>query len=186
MLIGKVTYLDSGAYISPDEMYRYWLSRRLGMSERTVAFIGLNPSKADARLDDPTVRRCVGFAQMWGFDWLYMGNLNAWRSTDPTQLPTDHLTAVGPENQEALKWLMQRAELVVAAWGQNRLNDYAQTLADLVLQCPRTRTLGTTANGSPKHPLYLPKSTELQLVGATEGETATRRSRGARQRRRGR
>lgn len=160
----RPAWLSADADISDDGLYRYWLSRRLSMGERAVLFVGLNPSTADARQDDPTIRRCVGFARAWGFDWLYMGNLNAWRSTDPKGLPSDPLEAVGPRNQEALVWMAQRAELVVAAWGTTRLNDYAQTLGRRVLAWPQTRCLGRNADGTPKHPLYLAATTVLQAV----------------------
>ena len=159
-----VGYLAMGADLSEDGVYCYWLSRRLAMGERTVLFVGLNPSTADARQDDPTIRRCVGFARRWGFDWLYMGNLNAFRSTDPKKLPVDGLEAVGPRNQEALTWMCQRAEVVVAAWGANTLNDYARTLGQRILAFPQTRCLGSNTDGTPKHPLYLRKTTELQPV----------------------
>ena len=75
------------ADISPDGLYRYSLSRRLTAGNRTVLFVGLNPSTADATADDPTIRRCAGFARSWSFDWLLMGNLYALRSTDPLEPP---------------------------------------------------------------------------------------------------
>jgi hypothetical protein len=159
----SVKYLDSGAAFSDDGLYRYWLSRRIGMGERTVLFVGLNPSTADARQDDPTIRRCVGFAQRWGYDWLFMGNIYGYRSTDPKALRTVD-DPVGPDNQEALKWMAQRADLIVAAWGANQLNCYAHTLAGWLLSLPRTRCLGQTKDGSPKHPLYLASNTALVEV----------------------
>lgn len=159
-------YLAMGADISADGLHRYWLSRRLSMGERTVLFVGYNPSTADAQEDDPTIRREVGFSRAWGFDWFFKGNVYAYRSTDPKALLTlDTLEAVGPRNQEALVWLAQRAELVVAAWGQNPLNTYAQQLADRILALPQTRCLGTNKNGTPKHPLYLPKTASLVPSG---------------------
>jgi hypothetical protein len=157
----KPPYLESSASISECGRYRYWLSRRFSMGERAVLFVGLNPSTADATQDDPTIRRCVGFARSWGFDWLYMGNLNAWRSTDPKKLPTEPIIAVGPANQEALTWMAQKAELVVAAWGGNALNSYAAQLARRILSMPHAMTLGVNGDGTPKHPLYLPATTQL-------------------------
>jgi hypothetical protein len=157
-------YLNSYANISPDGLYRYALYRRLSMGERTVLFVGLNPSTADMMKDDPTLRRCVGFARAWGFDWLYMGNLNGWRATDPKQLPRASDgggEAVGPENQQVLTMMTQRAEIVVACWGQHKLNPYARELSRRILALPHTRCLGRNADGSPKHPLYLPASTPL-------------------------
>lgn len=162
----RTEYLEASADISDDGLYRYALYRRLSMGERTVMFVGLNPSVADGSVDDRTIRRCVGFARSWGFDWLYMGNLNAWRSTDPKLMPKeiDGGAAVGPRNQESLKWMSQKAEIVVACWGQNRLNQYARTLSKIVLGLPHARCLGLNQDGSPKHPLYLPKNTALELV----------------------
>lgn len=169
-------YLASSARFSDCGRYRYRLNRRLGMGERVVLFVGLNPSTADQTQDDPTIRRCVGFALKWGFDWLWMGNLNAWRSTDPKGLPSDALEAVGPENQDELTWMWQKADLVVAAWGKNPLNRYARALGDRILALPQTRTLGTNKNGTPKHPLYLPKTTALELAQPTaQGITDDRR-----------
>lgn len=46
-------------------------------------FIMLTPSTADADTDDPTIRRCIGFAKSSGFGGLYVGNLFAYRSTQP-------------------------------------------------------------------------------------------------------
>lgn len=157
----KRAYLDASAYISADGVYRYWLSRRLSMGERVVLFVGLNPSTADAAQDDPTIRRCVRFASTWGYDWLYMGNVNAFRSTDPDGLPVEPLIAVGPENQDALKWMTQKADCIVAAWGKHALNRYAAGIAADILALPHARCLGWNKDGTPKHPLYLPAITPL-------------------------
>lgn len=159
-MIPKQKYLAMEADISADGLYRYWLSRRLSMGERTVLFVGLNPSTADAALDDPTIRRCVGFAKAWGFDWLLMGNVCAYRATNPKALFSVD-DPVGPDNQEALKWMAHKAELIVAAWGGHRLTCYAQTLAGWILSLEHTRCLGQNGDGTPKHPLYLPKTSPL-------------------------
>jgi hypothetical protein len=156
----RARHLEAAADISDDGLYRYWLSRRLSTGERAVVFVGLNPSTADAADDDPTVRRCMGFARRWGFDWLWMGNLNAWRSTDPRDLPKDSLTAVGPRNEAALRWLAPKGEILIAAWGQNKLNSRAAALARQIGELPHVRCLGQNRNGTPKHPLRLPAARE--------------------------
>ena len=46
--------------------YRYSLTRRWASGGDTVAFVLLNPSTADAERDDPTIRRCMGYAKHWG------------------------------------------------------------------------------------------------------------------------
>lgn len=122
-------YLEKDAEISSDGLYRYWLLRRLAAGGRIVLFVGLNPSTADAMKDDQTIRRCVRFTTDWGFDCLYMGNLNAGRERYPSHIPKDAFKAVGTKNEEKLMSLAQRAELVIAAWGADKLNDEARTQA---------------------------------------------------------
>jgi len=158
----KARYLASDAEFSDDRRYRYMLARRVAMGERSIAFVGLNPSTADLEHDDPTVRKCAKWAAAWGFDWFYMLNLNGFRSTNPKALPLDDITAVGPGNQDAIRIWTQRSEVVVACWGQNKLNRYATQLGDRVLRLPQTQCLGQNANGTPKHPLYLAGKTELR------------------------
>lgn len=161
-----MTYLHSEADISEDGIYRYSLSRRLSMGERAILFVGLNPSTADGLKDDPTIRKCAGFARQWGFDWLFMGNLHAYRSTDPKALyrGIEPTTTIGPRNLDALTWMHQKAEVVVAAWGQNKLNRHAKAYANVVLGWSNCHALGFNADGTPRHPLYLPYSTPLVPV----------------------
>lgn len=73
--------IDSGAVIDPTGQYRYLLWRRIGHGEARVGFCMLNPSTADASADDPTIRKCCGFARQWGFDVVEVVNLFAWRRT---------------------------------------------------------------------------------------------------------
>src|SRR6185437_4878200 len=82
--------LRRSASISECGRYRYWLRRSWGHggNGKTVSFIMLNPSMADAEQDDPTLRRCMGFAQGWGFSTLSVHNLFALRATDTKELLT--------------------------------------------------------------------------------------------------
>jgi hypothetical protein len=161
----KLFYLAADAEFD-DDNHRYWLSRRLGYGERSVAFVGLNPSTADATHDDPTVRKCITFSKRWGFDWFYMLNLNAYRSTDPKALRRlSAPEAIGPNNVETIRRIARRCELVVAAWGNNWMTDEAKFIGRCVLALPHCRVLGFNNDGSPKHPLYLPYSTELKATG---------------------
>ncbi|MHB1665910.1 DUF1643 domain-containing protein [Thiomonas sp.] len=142
------------ALFSPDRRHRYGLWRYWGTGSRTVMFIGLNPSTADEIRDDPTVRRCIGYAKTWGFDQMCMTNLFAYRAT----LPADMRQApdpIGPDNDRYLLEFARRAELVVAAWGAHgghldRETRVRHLLRDTALHC-----LGRTKTGHPKHPLYL-------------------------------
>jgi hypothetical protein len=158
-------YLSSDAYFSACGQYRYWLARRLSMGERAIAFVGVNPSTADATLDDPTIRRCVGFARRWGYDWYYMLNVCAYRSTDVRALKRVD-DPIGPLNWEYMTSIMGKCEVVVAAWGRTvKLpNATARTYAARILDRSETRCLGQNDDGSPKHPLYIPYEQPLLSV----------------------
>lgn len=149
---------DTGqsAVISPDRKYRYALERRWG-SGPFVLFVMLNPSTADEHVDDPTLRRCIGFGKAWGFGGLLVGNLFALRSTDPRELAKAH-DPVGPDADVWLTTMAMRAGLVVAAWGAHAFaQDRARQVVDSRVLGNFT-VLGLTKAGHPRHPLYAPGS----------------------------
>ena len=147
------------AVISKDGIYRYFLSRSWLGGEKTVAFIGLNPSTADEHLDDPTIRRCMGFAKLWGGKELWMVNLFAFRSTDPLALKAA-FDPIGVENDNWLEAAINNADIVVAAWGNlGILNHRAETV--LLRHQKRFSALKITKSGMPGHPLYVPAQTQL-------------------------
>ena len=146
-------YYDSSATFSDCGKYRYELSRQLSpVVRRTVLFVGLNPSSATMRRDDPTIRRCVGFARRWEFDKCVVMNTFGLITTDPKGL-TQVEDPEGPGNEPLLRRRLHAAEMVVAAWGAFRL--LPVRLADLVLSNPNTHYLKRTKGGYPGHPLYL-------------------------------
>ena len=112
------------AVFSTDDDYRYRLGRLWNADKPIVAFVMLNPSTADATTDDPTIRRCLNYAEDWGYGTLLVGNLFALRSTDPSRLH-DHPEPVGPDNDEHLWEICEAAERVIAAWGCSRPNSGA-------------------------------------------------------------
>ena len=99
--------------------YRYWLERRWSADSPAV-FVMLNPSTADAKIDDPTIRRCMGFAKREGHGGLVVVNLFGWRSSDPRQLVLAD-DPVGPGNTraigEALLMGATTSGRVICAWG---------------------------------------------------------------------
>ena len=145
--------------ISKDGVYRYFLSRNWFGGEKTVAFIGLNPSTADAHVDDPTIRRCIGFAKLWGGKELWMVNLFAFRSTDPLALKAAS-DPVGAENDHWLDAAVNRADIVVAAWGNHGVLNCRAEMVLLRYQ-KRLSALKITKSGMPSHPLYVPAQTQL-------------------------
>ena len=62
---------EFGADFSQDRLYRYGLYRIWDKSLPPAMVIGLNPSTADERLNDPTVRRCLRFAKDLGYGGLF-------------------------------------------------------------------------------------------------------------------
>jgi hypothetical protein len=127
----------------------------------------LNPSTADRHRNDPTVRRCVGFALDRGFGSLEVVNVFALRSTDPAAL-RKAADAVGPHNNRAIRRAASRADVFVCAWGahgalDNRAAAVRHLLTDMRdhrvtrtgATAARLVTLGVTAAGAPKHPLYV-------------------------------
>lgn len=151
------------ATISECGVYRYTLSRvlRVPMEKGgTVLFIMLNPSIADGSVDDPTIRRCVGFAREWGFDELLVGNLFAYRSTIPLELQVARRAGkdiVGPDNRRHVREMAAHAALVVCAWGAIHplLHPEARAMVTM-LAGRRPHILGLTKDGWPRHPLYSP------------------------------
>jgi hypothetical protein len=89
--------LCSRATFDTTRRYRYRLIHDWTGSPERVAFIMLNPSTADERTLDPTIRRCIGFAKAWGFGGIDVVNLFAWRTTDPAALARV-ADPIGPRN----------------------------------------------------------------------------------------
>ena len=163
MTASLTLHLEDNAVISSCGQYRYLLTRQVGPGSRTATFIMLNPSAADATNDDPTIRRCIGFARQWGRGRLAVLNLFAVRATDPA----DMKRAVDPVGLENRDWFDQMlsspdAGPVICAWGvhgEHRGQDVT-VLVWLEGYGIRPLALGVTRDGHPKHPLYLPKSVE--------------------------
>lgn len=145
-----------GAEFSVCRRYRYSLWRHWGESSEGYAmFIGLNPSTADETVNDPTVRRCIGFAQDWGYGGLVMTNLFSFRATKPGDMKAS-AEPIGPENDDYLTRLARDAAVVVAAWGNHGSHlGRADTVVSLL---PGLQHLALTQRGQPGHPLYLASS----------------------------
>lgn len=167
--------MKRSAAISDDGLYRYRLERQWSTVPGVTTFVMLNPSTADAEVDDPTIRRCMGFAKRWGHGRLVVVNLFAFRSSDPVEL-LEADDPIGPENRGHLSRAARETGLIIAAWGAPKSKLYAlqymQVLeARKALAGPPTVTqaegrsifcLGVTKRGHPRHPLYLSKGAGLR------------------------
>ena len=148
--------MDRGALLSPCREYRYTLWRRWDETPMAM-FVGLNPSTADETLDDPTIRRCVGFARSWGYGGLLMCNLFGLRATDPAAMKAA-IDPVGSLADQTLLAEAQRAAVVVAAWGTHGAHLGRGAAVRRLLTPYRLHYLRLTKDGHPSHPLYLPAS----------------------------
>lgn len=152
-------FLDSGATFSACGTYRYHLWRVWDLTRPIMVFVMLNPSTADADQDDPTIRRCIGFARRDDYGGISVRNVFALRATDPKQLLT-HPDPFGPENDAALLEARDVSMLtrLVAAWGTRmggrRLRDYYCGAAGACV-VQGSYCLGTTKGGDPRHPLHV-------------------------------
>ena len=164
------------AAVSRCGLYRYHLGRSwpdlLG-DGRGALFIMLNPSVADGSRDDPTVRRCMGFARRWGYGALAIVNLYARRSSDPDNLWSAGGDLVGPENdrhiREAAEAAVASGGRIVCAWGSHgweQRRRAAEVRAILAEVTDEVGVLGWTGGRrpQPRHPLYMPRSTWGQTV----------------------
>lgn len=159
--------ISGSAAFSPCGRYRYLLRRTWDQERAGVLFVMLNPSTADGVRDDPTIRRCVGFARSWGYGSLTVANLFAFISTNPGALML-YPERVGPENDTALRVARHTANTIVVAWGAQGVH-WPQRAAEVVALLRGERLdrralfcLGTTAADQPCHPLRLSRQTVLR------------------------
>ena len=147
------------AFFSPCRLYRYTLHRIWSEKKPFVMFVGLNPSTADERKNDPTVTRCIRFAGDWGYGGMVMMNIFAYRSTDPRMLYKLE-NPVGEDNDRYIIEIAGEAGLIVTSWGNHgahkgRGDEVLSMLMAMGGSSGKVRHLGLTGEGQPKHPLYL-------------------------------
>jgi hypothetical protein len=157
----------SGAVISPCGQYRYHLWRRWDELLPTMVWVMLNPSTADDKEDDPTIRKCIGFAKRHGCGGISVRNVFALRATDPAEI-LKHRDPFGPDNETHLLAArnVSLLTILVLGWGSRqagkRLKSYYQRAENCCI-VNKPYCFGTTKDGDPKHPLYLPYDSEKVL-----------------------
>ncbi len=144
---------ESGAIFSPDRMHRYLLWRSWSGVDRMVLFVALNPSTADERVDDPTIRRCSSFAQEWGATGFMVANLFAFRATKPKDLMLAS-DPIGMENDRWLRGASSYSTRTIVCWGND--GAYGGRSANVLPLLKQPEALRVNKGGQPSHPLYLP------------------------------
>jgi hypothetical protein len=151
----------------PEPLYRYELRLPLSNAGTTLLFLLANPSTAIVRdghfTSDRTITKCIGYARRWKFGTLLIGNVRAWRSTNPKLVPADPL-AIGPENDRHLRSMIAEAHIVVGGWGKLG-GARGQAALDLLREAGKPlHALHLNADGSPQHPLYLSSKLNAHVV----------------------
>jgi hypothetical protein len=175
--LGLVTVGTEAAWavVSPDDRYRYLLGRCwdsvLGApSTRPVWLFGMvNPSDAREE-DDPTVRKCIGFAKRGGAGGLLVVNLLGVSSPYPkdvVEAVKRGEDVVGKHNEAAIAWALAQASVGrrVAAWGRilPKLVPHAQAGIRAFLAEHRhpAECFGLNDDRTPHHPLMLGYDTPI-------------------------
>ena len=163
--------MDRGARFSDCRRYRYHLWRVWDEQLPRCVFVGVNPSTADELKDDPTIRKCIGFARRWGFGAIDMINLFAYRSTDQLALLKAR-DPIGPGNDGAFDLVLGGAGRIVWAWGRGK-SAGVRRFIDARVRHPKwypvprqceVGCLGRTDDGYPRHPLMLAYTTEFNMA----------------------
>ena len=150
--------VNKNATFSDCRKYRYALSRTWDSKKKTILFIGLNPSTADEKIDDPTIRRCINYAQNWGYGSFLMVNLFAYRATIPTELKNVK-NPIGNDNDLHIIELLKKVDLAVAAWGNK--GSHLNRDKEVKKIIPNLMCLKINKSGQPAHPLYQKKDLKL-------------------------
>ena len=159
------------AVISPCGRYRYRLERTIAMSGPVYAFFGINPSTADASLDDATVRKWIGFAKRWGASRFVVGNVWPLRSTDVRALArSTRWFDIARENQRHILAMAAEADVLVPCWGDRAKvpramhNEIDELLSLMRGTGKPVMHFGLTKGGDFRHPLMLAYDTPLTLL----------------------
>ena len=169
LFVDPGTEIVRSAILSPDGLYRYRLGRTWDATLPPMVWVMLNPSTADAEVDDPTIRRCMGFAKREGCGGIEVLNLFALRATKPVHLFDGSVASDpnGPHNYPTVRSVVRDAYArdwpVVTAWGAHAGLDRSNVYGPLrrALWVPETLHLGSTKGGHPRHPLYVRADAEL-------------------------
>jgi len=154
------------AVLSPCGVWRYRLERDFGRNGPTAAIYGVNPSTADATVNDQTIRKDIGFGERLGWGRLIKGNKFAFRATDIKALRSA-ADPRGPENDAHLEQIMRDADIHIAAWGPlgklpPPLRKRWRTVCAIADRVGiQFLCFGTAQDGQPRHTLMLAYDTPL-------------------------
>jgi len=159
--------MKRSAWLSECEKYRYTLSRAWRDDGLLYAFFGINPSIADANIDDATVRKWIGFTDRNGGRGFIVGNVFAYRATDVKELAKCEDPVGGEANLGHINTIIKKADILVPCWGNTSKvsaplrHNISSLMINLLESGKPIKIFGKTKSGDPKHPLMLGYSTPL-------------------------
>ena len=142
------------AEISYDREERFSLSRIWDKKKSKLLYIMLNPSIADDKRDDPTIKRLIFFTKKFRYGGFYVANLFTQITPYPKELNMDNLSK--KNNFKIINDLIKKSDSIVYAWG-NLVSEPRELME--IIDSPLC--FGKNLNGTPKHPLYLPSNSKL-------------------------
>lgn len=159
-------FLERDAVISDCGKYRYLLRRTWDHSKPRCLYVMLNPSTADAEVDDATIRSCIRLAKGMGYGSFEVVNIFGLRATDPAELAKAD-DPLGPLNERIVSAAIDRCDIVILAWGAHQMAARKATflIGHIRARKPAVYCLGKTKAGAPKHPLYIKSGTPLEAYG---------------------
>jgi serine/threonine protein phosphatase 1 len=131
--------------------------------QRVLVVCGLNPSKATEATPDNTITRICTWGRRDSYDAFVMLNAFALRSTDPHGL-LESPDPLGSANDAVMQWALRLQEVevtAVAAWGKPKWKLLEHRLRTVEHMHPWKCFALTKDQKYPRHPLYLPNSTEI-------------------------
>ena len=143
------------AIFSKDQKYRYLLERTWNNSKKKLLFIRLNPSGADSKKDDPTIRRLISFSKKWGYGGFKVCNLYSYVTSSPSTLYSSS-NMLGYKNKSYIKKQIKNSDCIVYAWGNTEAEPHWLKKIVKTSYC-----IGINKNGTPKHPLYINSNAKL-------------------------
>ena len=158
--------MEREAVLSDCGRYRYLLRRVWDCGRPRALFVMLNPSTADAEVDDATIRSCVRLSKGLDYGSFEVINLFSWRATDPKDLEAaPGIARIGPEQGRISSAAVERCDMPICAWGAHHLaSGRGRQMAEFIRsRRPAVFCFGKTKDGSPRHPLYVKSGTPLEV-----------------------
>jgi len=159
-------FIKKNAIFDTTKKYRYLLMRQWSENNAQITWIMLNPSTADENIDDPTIRRCIGFSKLYNAGKMEIVNLFSYRSTTPQTLYTIN-DPIGKETDQYILNSVKSADKVIIAWGNHgKLNNRSKYVINDLLSPYHNKiyTLKLLKNKEPGHPLYISYSEQLKKL----------------------